>query len=158
MKAFQNILTVFVLGIMVGTAWGGNAFWQGTLKEEKKGSVVIRLADVIGVAIHTYKLNGTIEITECTVDTRGNHSYRFYAMNEEDNTPQSKVVRTALGETKKVTDDTTNYPSRKFPEGAYSHNIEYQLKNPDKVYKLYKSIRDEWYDLHSTTTFKNMDQ
>ncbi len=158
MKVFRHIFHTLILGATACSAWGGNAFWQGTLQDEKKGSVVIRLSDVTAVAIHTYMLNGTIEITECTVDMRGNHSFRFYAMAEKDDSTQAKVVKTALGTTKKVVGNETSFPSRKFPEGAYSHNIEYQLKTPEKVYKLYKSIRDEWYDLHSTTTFKHMDQ
>lgn len=158
MIALRFILSVAL--ILSTTAWCADAFWEATLKDEKKGDVILKLSEIQGVALHTYKLDGTIEITECTIDTKGSHSIRFYAIASSlpPQIPQTSATRTALNEVKKRAEVNTSYPARKFPEGAYSHNIEYQLSSPEKVYKVFKSIKDAWHQPASTTTIKNIDQ
>lgn len=154
---FRRFIHTLAIAALMSPAWAGPAYWEATLKEEKRGDVLIGLADISAVALHTYKLNGTIEITECTVDTKGSHSFRFYAMGGQDGSP-TKELRTALGSAKELSNDpAAHYPARKFPEGAYSHNVEYQLPSPEAVYKVFKSVRTAWLS-SSSTTIKNIDK
>lgn len=157
MHVFRLIFTVFLLYAITPIAWGADAYWEATLANEKKGNVVVRLSEVAAVALHTYKLNGVQEITECTIDTKGNNSIRFFAILGADN-KDVELARTALGTSiaPGVNNIATNYPARKFPEGAYSHNIEYQLKSAESVYKVFKSIKDAWRK-SSSATIKNID-
>ena len=113
---------------------------------------------IIAVALHSYRLNGSNEIIECTIDTSGNHSYRFYAMVEQDTSHTAKIVRTALGESRKMDNITDNLPARKFPEGAYSHNIEYQFSSPKKVREFYKNVLEAWKGAARATVLKDIDR
>lgn len=157
MQFFRSIFTLFLIAAATPAAWCADAFWEAILATESKGNVVVKLADVSAVALHTYKLNGVQEITECTIDTKGSHSIRFFAM-AEGTGKDAHMVRTALGSSPvpEISSGSSNYPARKFPEGAYSHNIEYQLKSPAAVYRVFKSIKDAWRS-SSSTTIKNID-
>ena len=128
------------------------------LKNKDKGSAVIMTNKIVAVALHSYRLNGSNEIIECTVDTQGNHSYRFYAMVEDgDSSRSAKVVRTALGQSRKMDNVSDNLPARQFPEGAYSHNIEYQFSSPAKVVKFYENMLDAWKACAPCKTLKDVD-
>ncbi len=157
MQFFRSIFIIFLIVAATPSTWCADAFWEAILATESKGNVVVKLADVSAVALHTYKLNGVQEITECTIDTKGSHSIRFFAM-AGGGSKDVQIVRTALGTSQvpEVSGGASNYPARKFPEGAYSHNIEYQLKSPAAVYKVFKSIKDAWRS-SSSTTVKNID-
>lgn len=128
-------------------------FWKASLTDVDKGEVCILLSSITTVALHTYMLDGTIEITECTVDTTGNNSIRFYAP-AEDPVGVGKEVRKALRNTKYP----AALPARKFPEGVYSHNIEYQLSSPEKVKQIYDSITRSRMNRKTATTVKNINK
>ena len=117
----------------------------------------MRFGKQFSLPLHTYKLNGVQEITECTIDTKGSHSIRFFAM-AGGGSKDAQIVRTALGtgQVPDISGGPANYPARKFPEGAYSHNIEYQLKSPAAVHRVFKSIKNAWLS-SSSTTIKNID-
>lgn len=157
MQAFRLIFTLLLLLAVTPAAWSADAFWEATLTNEKKGNIVVKLSEIAAIALHTYKLNGVQEITECTIDTKGNNSIRFYALLGAGN-KDVELARTALGTSVApgVSNVSSNYPARKFPEGAYSHNIEYQLKSAESVYKVFKSIKDAWRK-SASTTIKNID-
>ncbi len=157
MPFFRSIFTAFLIVVAIPAAWCADAFWEAVLTTESKGNVVVKLADVSAVALHTYKLNGVQEITECTIDTKGSHSIRFFAM-AGGGSKDAQIVRTALGtgQVPDISGGSSNYPARKFPEGAYSHNIEYQLKSPAAVHRVFKSIKNAWLS-SSSTTIKNID-
>lgn len=157
MQFFRSIFIMILVAVATPAAWCADAFWEAIFTTESKGNVVVKLADVSAVALHTYKLNGVQEITECTIDTKGSHSIRFFAMAGAAG-KDAQLVRTALGtaQAADIGSGTANYPARKFPEGAYSHNIEYQLKSPAAVYRVFKSIKDAWRS-SSSSTVKNID-
>lgn len=157
MQVFRIILTLILFAVISPAAWSADAFWEATLSQPKKGNIVVKLNDVTSVALHTYMLNGVQEITECTIDTKGNNSIRFFALMGGDN-KDATMVHTALGSSQVpgASSIAASYPARKFPEGSYSHNIEYQLKSAESVYKVFQSIKDAWRKSTSTTV-KNIE-
>lgn len=157
MQMIRHILATMALVAMLSNAWSNIVYWEAKLQDKSKGDVIIRLADISAIALHTYKLDGSLELTECTIDTKGSHSFRFYAMADKESSIQSRATRTALGEAKKLSGDKTNFPARKFPDGAYSHNVEYQLSSVAKVVKVFNSIKKVWHCPQSTEIIDNID-
>lgn len=152
----RRVLLGITLATMLSQAWAAPVYWEAKLSDEK-GDVIIKLSEITAIALHTYKINGTLEYTECTIDTKGNHSFRFYAPASSESSIHGRVTHTALGEAKKASADKTNFPARKFPEGAYSHNVEYQLSCVEKVLKVYKSIKKVWNNPQSTEVIEDID-
>ena len=113
--------------------------------------VVINVNMITAIAMHNYRLNGDNLISEVTIDTLGNNTIKFYYIH-----PTREI--SPVGDPKEVIDkvrqqitretsaqrDDADVPAVKFPEGTYSHSIEFQINNPDKLKKLYKAALSTW--------------
>lgn len=119
-------------------------FWVGVFDSAGLAQVCIKLEDIVSVSIQSYALDGSLAITECTVDTKGNNSIRIYGTRSA----MVKKTRDRLSNTRDLidskTDNASRYPSKKFPEGAYSHNVEFQVESDTEVKKVYQSILNAW--------------
>lgn len=114
-------------------------FWVCIVGCPKEAVTAIRLDTIVSVNKHTYTVDGVV-IKECTIDTRGNNSIRFYCMN---NNEQSNKMAGRAKNTRKLIDDKTgglaSKPAKSFPDGTYSHNIEYLIDDPKKIDDIYES-------------------
>lgn len=119
-------------------------FWVGVFDAGGTAQTCIRLSSIVSVNIHTYMLDGATKITECTIDTLGNNSIRIYGSGSE----RVQRTREQLSNTRDLIDGKTGgasrYPGKKFPEGAYSHNIEFQVDSAAEVQKIYESVLKAW--------------
>lgn len=99
----------------------------------------VKLDMITSVSKHTYSVDG-VAFREVTIDTRGNNSIRFYScLNERVNTAKDRLSNTrALLDSKGG--NVSKYPAKKFPEGTYSHNVEYLIENSEDLNKLYESV------------------
>jgi ribosomal protein L2 len=92
------------------------------------------------VSKHTYNV-GTQTVREVTIDTIGNNSIRIYCMNVNE---QQQRFKERLSNTRELIDsktgNATKLPNKKFPEGTYSHNIEYQVEDVATLDKIYDSV------------------
>jgi len=114
-------------------------FWVCVIECPKKFITAIRLDTITSVSKHTYSVDG-VAFREVTIDTRGNNSIRFYTcINERVNT-----ARDRLSNTRSLIDskggNITKFPAKKFPEGTYSHNVEYMIEKSDDLNDLYDSV------------------
>lgn len=114
-------------------------FWVGIIGNPSNCTTAIRLDMITSVSKHCYTVDG-VAFKEVTIDTRGNNSIRFYAcLNERVNTNKERMSNTrALLDQK--TNGAASTPAKKFPEGAYSHNVEYLVDSPADLDKLYESV------------------
>lgn len=119
--------------------------WQLTINNNTKVTVLANR--IAAVAMHPFYLNGAMLISEVTIDTLGSNTIRFYYVHEDDRLSDVSDPRTALGTVKKgVTraaggqNSGSNIPSVKYPEGTYSHSIEYQVSSAEDLEKIYKSL------------------
>lgn len=114
-------------------------FWVCIVGCPKQAVTAIRLDTIVSVNKHTYTVDGVV-IKECTIDTRGNNSIRFYCMN---NNEQGNKMAGRAKNTRKLIDDKTgglaSKPAKSFPDGTYSHNIEYLIDDPKKIDDIYES-------------------
>lgn len=122
-------------------------FWVCSIGD---GIVSIRLDTITSVSKHTYNVvsvnkNSTqVEnqtVKEVTIDTTGNNSIRIYC---SDVNKEQKRYKDRLKNTQELIEKRTGtdskLPSKKFPEGTYSHNIEYQVQNPAALDNIYNSV------------------
>lgn len=115
-------------------------FWTCIFDDVKVATVSVRLDTVTSVAMHTYNI-GAQTVREVTIDTTGNNSIRIYCLNTN-----STVTRYAdrVKNTRELVDSktggATKYPSKTFPEGTYSHNIEYQVESVKDLEGIYESV------------------
>ena len=114
-------------------------FWVCIVGCPKQAVSAIRLDTILSINKHTYSVDNVV-VKECTIDTRGNNSIRFYCMN---NTEQSQKMSDRTKNTRKLIDSKTGglttKPAKSFPDGTYSHNIEYLIDDPKKIDDIYES-------------------
>lgn len=119
-------------------------FWVGVFDGTGMAQTCIKLDSIVSVSLQSYSLDGAVAVTECTIDTVGNNSIRIYGSRSD----QVKQTRDRLSNTRELidskSDNLTRYPGKKFPEGAYSHNIEFQLETAEQVKLVYQSILNAW--------------
>ncbi len=115
-------------------------FWICTIGDSKAAMTAIRLDTITSVSKHTYNI-GTQTVREVTIDTTGNNSIRIYCLNVNQianrYAERAKNTREMLNN---KTGGVADYPSKKFPEGTYSHNIEFQVDSTDDLEKIYNSV------------------
>ncbi len=115
-------------------------FWICSIGDSKAAMTAVRLESITSVSKHTYNVSGQV-IREVTIDTTGNNSVRIYCMNANQQlnryAERAKNARQMLDS---KTGAAANYPSKKFPEGTYSHNVEFQVDSVDDLEKVYNSV------------------
>lgn len=114
-------------------------FWVCIVGCPKQAVSAIRLDTIVSVNKHTYSVDNMV-VKECTIDTRGNNSIRFYCLNNNEAT-QKLAARTQ--NTRKLLDSKTggltSKPAKSFPDGTYSHNVEYLVNDPNQIDEIYES-------------------
>ncbi len=144
MKRIYNtfLVTALLLGSLAMAEQSATCprFWTCTIKDPKVARVAVRLENITSVALHTYNI-GPQTIREVTIDTTGNNSIRIYCLNVNDT---SKRMASRTQNTRDLIDSktggATKHPSKKFPEGTYSHNVEYQVESVKDIEKIYDSV------------------
>ena len=115
-------------------------FWICTIGDAKTAMTAVRLDSITSVSKHTYNVAGQV-IREVTIDTTGNNSIRIYCT--KTNQQLNQYAERAKN-TRQMLDNKTggalSYPSKSFPEGTYSHNIEFQVDSVDDLEKIYNSV------------------
>lgn len=115
-------------------------FWICTIGDSKAAMTAIRLDSITSVSKHTYNI-GAQTIREVTIDTTGNNSVRIYCLNANQQANRyAERAKNARQMLDSKTGAAANYPSKKFPEGTYSHNIEFQVDSVDDLEKIYNSV------------------
>lgn len=115
-------------------------FWICSIGDSKAAMTAVRLESITSVSKHTYNVSGQV-IREVTIDTTGNNSVRIYCMNSNQQlnryAERAKNARQILDS---KTGSAADYPTKKFPEGTYSHNIEFQVDSLNDLEKVYNSV------------------
>ena len=110
----------------------GNNFWVCVFGCPKTAVTTVRISNITSVSKHTYNV-GNQTVREVTIDTVGNNSIRIYCLNV--NAQQQKYK-----ERLSKTGNNSKLPTKTFPEGTYSHNVEYQVESVEILNKIYNSV------------------
>lgn len=114
-------------------------YWVGIVGCCGQCIATVKLDAITSVSKHTYSVDG-VTFREVTIDTKGSNSIRFYAcLNERVNTAKDRLSNTrSLIDSK--SGSSSKFPAKKFPEGTYSHNVEYLVEKEADLNKLYDSV------------------
>ena len=115
-------------------------FWVCIFGCPKTAVTTIKVQAITSVNKHTYNVGNQL-VKEVTIDTTGNNSIRIYCTNTNS---QQKQYKDRLSNTRKLierkTGTNSELPTKSFPEGTYSHNVEYQVEKPETLDKIYDSV------------------
>lgn len=133
-----------------GEDGGIKGFWEvitGT------GRFVARLDQIASVSQHEYFIDGGVKVYECTVDTDGGQTARFYYLEPvtENNsfTSGSATVERLKSIANKVSDkagtgDVDTIVTKHYPETTHAKTSEYRLKNKETVGQIYDHAHRVW--------------
>lgn len=125
-------------------------FWEVVTSS---GRFVARLGDITSVTQHEYIIDGTVRVFECTVDTRGQQTARFYFI--EPVTASSSItagsatidritsIANKVGE-KTGHGDVDSNVTKHYPDTTHAKTSEFRLKNKATIGQIYDHARRVW--------------
>ena len=133
-----------------GESPGIQGFWE---IESPGGKFVARLDHITCVSQHEYLIDGTVKVYECTVDTSGGVTARFYFI--EPVGAQSSVLSgsATYNRLKDVANRVTNKAgmgdaehlvTKHYPDTTHAKTSEYRFKYKDTIGRIYKHIHRVW--------------
>jgi len=123
--------------------------WEATLPG---GRYVVNLGNITSISEHSYVLDGSVIVTEVTIDTIGSALARFYYL--EPVTEESKVNivnrlrnrTTGLKERAKarVGISFEDMAQKHYPDTTHAKTIEFRLLSRGELRALYESLYAAW--------------
>lgn len=117
------------------------------------GRFVARLDQIASVSQHEYLIDNAIRVFECTVETNGSQTARFYYI--EPVTDQSSItsgsatierLRDIAGRAsdKLGTGDLDALVTKHYPDTTHAKTSEYRVKNKATIGQIYDHVRRVW--------------
>ena len=100
---------------------GINGFWEVVTSG---GRFVSRLDQISSVSQHEYLIDGAVRVFECTVDTDGGQTARFY-------------YKVGVG-------DVDTVVTKHYPDTTHAKTSEYRMKNKATIGQIYDHVRRVW--------------
>ena len=129
---------------------GIGGFWEVVTAT---GRFVVRLEQIASVSQHEYVLDGAIKVFECTVDTDGGQTARFYYLesiaegNEltSGSATISRLKDLASQATSKVgLGDSDTIVTKHYPDTTHAKTSEFRLKNKETIAQIYDHVHRVW--------------
>ncbi len=128
--------------------------WDAPLPTSQ-GYYSVSLNSICSVAVERFDLeykNKTYPVVECSVQTVGGKTARFYFLEEKESdeknlvdSVQDSLKKAASGEQEADGDENGKLKVVKiYPESSTSTTVEFRLGSEKKVLDLYQSLRDAW--------------
>lgn len=118
------------------------------------GSYLVKLAAIDAVSMHTYVVDGAVEVQEVVVSTPGVSLARFYSMRRATVQSPSGVgqfvvesVQERIGQAAErfgaegAIDSTV---VKSYPATTHAKTVEYRLGKPEDIERLFASLRRAW--------------
>jgi len=133
-----------------GLQAGIEGFWEVVTSS---GRFVVRLDQIASVSEHQYILDGAVRIYECTVDTRGVQTARFYYI--EPVTDESSVTSgsATVERLRQLANQATNKAgmgdmdelvTKHYPDTTHAKTSEYRVKNKETIAQIYEHVHRVW--------------
>jgi hypothetical protein len=129
--------------------------WTAPLPNAQ-GSYAVSLNSICSVALEKYDLkfdDKVFPITECSIETVGGKTARFYFVDEDKREKKDGPVEQAKDAIASVVpgmEENSEKDQKKlrvvkiYPESALAGTVEYRLSSEKKVTDLYQNLRDAW--------------
>lgn len=133
-----------------GTQPGINGFWEVILAG---GRFVARLDQISSVSEQEYLIDGAVRVFECTVDTDGGQTARFYYLEPVTDsasvTTGSATIDRLKGLANQVTNkvgmgDVDTIVTKHYPDTTHAKTSEYRVKNRATISQIYDHVRKVW--------------
>ncbi len=133
-----------------GESEGIQGFWE---IESPGGRFVARLDHITSVSQHEYIIDGMARVFECTVDTRGGVTARFYYIEPvgasssvlSDSATYSRLKDAANRvSTKAGMGDAEHLVTKHYPDTTHAKTSEYRFKNKDTISRIYDHVHRVW--------------
>lgn len=123
--------------------------WEANLPG---GRYSVNLGNITSLSEHTYVLDGTLIVTEVTIDTTGNSLARFYYI-------EPVTEQTKLDVLKRIQSRTTGLQERardrtgmsfdemaqkNYPHSTHAHTVEFRVLSRAELGALYGSVHRAW--------------
>jgi len=128
-------------------------FWEATVPG---GHFQVLINKIVSISIHDYVLDGTVIVTEVTVDTVGQALPRFYYIepvsDRMSGTGTGSAIAGAVDRGRQLVEraaqragtDIHNMVQKKYGVTTHSKEIEYRLMSKEELTALYNSVRRAW--------------
>ncbi len=129
---------------------GLQGFWE---VETSGGRFVARLDQITSVSQHEYLIDGAVKVYECTVDTDGNVTARFYFL--EPVTDNSSVTSgsATISRLKDIANQVTTkvgmgemdtIVTKHYPDTTHAKTTEFRMKYKETIGQIYDHCRKVW--------------
>ncbi|NNC90248.1 MAG: hypothetical protein HKN82_17465 [Akkermansiaceae bacterium] len=128
-------------------------FWNGSLPG---GNYLVALDRIANVSKHRYLLDGTLVVTEVTIDTVGNSLARFYHITpaaENSNLASPRKVLERANDLleragQRTGSDLAEMVHKKYPVTTHAKTIEFRVMDLGTLDALYGSVTSAWVSGH----------
>ncbi len=129
---------------------GLKGFWEVVTVS---GRFVARLDQISSVSEQEYLIDGTVRVFECTVDTNGGQTARFYYLEPVTEGSSITTGSATLERIKSLADkvgdktgvgDPDAVVTKHYPDTTHAKTSEYRVKNKVTIGQIYDHIRRVW--------------
>ncbi len=133
-----------------GAQPGIQGFWEVVTAG---GRFVVRLDQIASVSEQEYLIDGAVRVFECTVDTDGGQTARFYYLESVTDsssiTTGSATVERLRSIANQVADkagigDLDTVVTKHYPDTTHAKTSEYRVKNRATISQIYDHVRKVW--------------
>lgn len=133
-----------------GNEEGIAGFWEVVTAQ---GRFVVRLDQIASVTEHEYLIDGALRVYECTVDTNGSQTARFYYLEPVTDSASVTSGSATLERLKGLADKATNkvgmgdvdtIVTKNYPTTTHAKTSEFRFQNRETITQIYDHIHRVW--------------
>ena len=133
-----------------GVAPGIQGFWE---IESAGGKFVARIDHITSVSEHQYYIDAALKVYECTVDTAGGMTARFYYIEptgaasstiSNSNTYNRLKELANRASNKAGEGDSEHIVTKHYPDTTHAKTAEFRFKYKESISKIYKHVHKVW--------------
>ena len=125
--------------------------WEANLPG---GRYSVNLGNITSVSEHSYVLDGTVLVTEVTIDTIGNALARFYYLEPVTEETKLDILKRLQGRTTGLRNRARSrtgmsfdeMAQKNYPHSTHAHTIEFRVLSRAELGALYSSVYRAWDD------------
>ena len=129
---------------------GLKGFWEVVTST---GRFVSRLDHITSVSEHEYLIDGAVRVYECTVDTSGGQTARFYYLEPITDSSSITTGSATINRLKDIANQATTkvglgnidtMVTKHYPDTTHAKTTEFRLQNKATVSQIYDHARRVW--------------
>ncbi|MEM9283922.1 MAG: hypothetical protein AAGA96_19040 [Verrucomicrobiota bacterium] len=133
-----------------GAQQGIAGFWEVITAD---GRFVARLDQIASVSEHQYLIDGGVRVYECTVDTDGGQTARFYYLEPVTDSSSVSTGSATISRLRDIANQATNKAgmgdvdtivTKNYPTTTHAKTSEYRVKNKATIGQIYEHARRVW--------------